>query len=94
MMSGPLQAELAHIHAQEKAAIGQILLLALQHGFYLTDLSRLAEKYHTSAAVIQSRGDTPHYVHYTTGDGYFTRRFADIEQAQRFASTFDICHPI
>lgn len=93
-MSDTLQAELAHSSAQEKTAVGQMLLLALQHGFYLADLPRLAEKYRTSAAVTFSTTGNPHCVHYVTSAGYFNRRFADGEQAKRFAATFDICQHI
>lgn len=91
MMSEPLQAELAHISVQEKAAVGQMLLLALQHGFYFADLPRLAEKYHTSAAVILPLRNNDYCVNYATGDGFFSRRFNSDTQAREFTAAFNIC---
>ena len=91
MVPESLQVELNNISLQEKAAIGKMLILTLQHGFYLADLTRLAGKYQISAAVMQSLSDDYYCVNYATGEGYFTCRFEGSQPALKFAAAFDIC---
>ncbi|HAV1239954.1 TPA: hypothetical protein JGU28_004765 [Salmonella enterica] len=86
-----LQAQINFLHNTEKQAVQSMLTTALQHGFQLDELIRLAEKYHASAAVMEvnnRNGDC--IVTYASGDGYFTRRFGlHYEDAYKFVEQFD-----
>ena len=91
IFSPELQAELHHIYRQEKHAAGQILRLALQQGFCLQDLTRLAEKYRISVSILEEH-DGNYCVRYANGDGFFHRCFYhDRQQALSFMTTFDLC---
>ncbi|WP_336221625.1 hypothetical protein [Citrobacter amalonaticus] len=93
ILSPELQAELNDIYLQEKYAVRQMLQLALQQGFCLRDLTRLAEKYRISASILEKH-DGNYCVRYANGDGFFHRRFYhDKQQALSFMTTFDLCAP-
>ncbi|TKV13929.1 hypothetical protein FDX19_01830 [Citrobacter sp. wls619] len=86
-----LQAQLNVLHNTEKQAVQSLLTTALQHGFQLAELTRLAEKYHTSVAVMEinnRNGDC--IVNYANGSGYFTRQFGlHYGDASEFVEQFD-----
>ncbi|EBM5747164.1 hypothetical protein D1298_08020 [Salmonella enterica] len=83
------QAQLNFLRNAEMQAVQSMLLTALQHGFQLDELITLAQKYETSAALMEYRnGDC--LVSYATPDGYFTRNFGiHYQQANDFAEQFD-----
>lgn len=70
-----LQAELNSLYFSEQNAVGQMLLLAVQHGFCLTELTRLAEKYQINAAWLEKH-DNGYYISYANGYGFFHRHFS------------------
>nr|WP_127377332.1 hypothetical protein [Morganella morganii] len=73
----------------ETQAVQTMLLTALQHGFQLNDLIELAEKYQTSAAVMECHNNDC-FVNYANAQGYFTRRFGlRYQEATDFAEQFD-----
>lgn len=83
-----LQAELDRDYCEEKHAVGQMLFLAVRHGFSLQELTRLAEKYQVSAAWLEQHAD--HFcVSYATGQGFFHRHFdKNKSDAARFTTAF------
>lgn len=83
-----LQAELNGLYDEEKNAVGHMLLLAVQHGFSLTELTRLADKYHVSAAWLERQAGN-YCVSYATGNGFFHRRFGKNKpDAENFTASF------
>lgn len=86
-----LQAQINFLHNTEKQAVQSILTTALQHGFQLEELTRLAEKYHASAAVMEiSNRNGDCIVNYANSEGYFTRRFGvHYQEAADFVEQFD-----
>ncbi|EAS1759743.1 hypothetical protein BH012_09960 [Salmonella enterica] len=89
MNNGQLQAQINLLHNAETQAVQSMLLTALQHGFLLDELIKLAKKYQTNAALLEfHNGDC--MVNYATAEGYFTRRFGlNYQQANDFAEQFD-----
>ncbi len=83
------QAQLNFLRNAEMQAVQSMLLTALQHGFQLDELITLAQKYQTSAALMEHRnGDC--FVSYANADGYFTHNFGvHYQQANEFAEQFD-----
>lgn len=84
-----LQAQINVLHNAEMQAVQGMLLTALQHGFQLNELTVLADKYKTNAAVMEyRRGDC--IVNYATADGYFTRNFGiHYQEAADFVEQFE-----
>ncbi|EGT5656574.1 hypothetical protein JD793_002715 [Citrobacter braakii] len=83
-----LQAELNGLYDKEKNAVGHMLLLAVQHGFSLTELTRLADKYHVSAAWLETQ-DSNYCVSYATANGFFHRHFGSKKSAaEDFTASF------
>ncbi|APV90401.1 hypothetical protein [Salmonella enterica] len=83
------QAQLNFLRNAEMQAVQSMLLTALQHGFQLNELIILAQKYDTSAALMEYRNGEC-FVNYATSDGYFTRNFGiHYQQANDFAEQFD-----
>lgn len=83
-----LQAELNGLFDEEKNAVGNMLLLAVQHGFSLTELTRLADKYQINAAWLETQA-SHYYVSYATGNGFFHRHFGNKKRAaERFTASF------
>ncbi|EBL8291872.1 hypothetical protein DLP14_14565 [Salmonella enterica] len=84
-----IQAQINFLRNAEKQAVQGMLLTAMQHGFQLAELTLLAKKYQTSAALMEYRnGDC--IVNYATPDGYFTRNFGvHYQQACDFVEEFD-----
>lgn len=77
------------IYVAEKKAVQTMLVTALQHGFQIDDLIKLAKKYQTSAAIMECNDDNCQ-INYANQDGYFTRRFGNnYQQASKFAESFD-----
>ncbi|HBT4924903.1 hypothetical protein [Klebsiella pneumoniae] len=83
------QAQLNCLRNAEMQAVQSMLLTALQHGFQLDELITLAQKYQTSAALMECHhGDCK--VSYATSEGYFSRSFGVCyQQASEFAEQFD-----
>lgn len=89
MNSAKLHHIIECIHDTETKAVQTMLLTALQHGFQLDELIKLAKKYQTNAAVMECHNDIC-LVNYANSDGYFTRRFGtNYQQASDFAEKFD-----
>ncbi|MDN8600293.1 hypothetical protein Q0A17_12860 [Citrobacter sp. S2-9] len=86
-----LQAQINFLHNTEKQAVQSMLTTAIQYGFQLDELVRLADKYQTSAAIMEissQNGDC--IVNYANGEGYFTRRFGiHYQDAANFVEQFD-----
>jgi hypothetical protein len=84
-----LQAQINILHNAEMQAVQNMLTTALQHGFQLNELSLLAKKYATNAAVMEFRnGDC--VVNYADGEGYFSRNFGlRYQDAAEFVELFD-----
>lgn len=83
-----VQTQLSLLRNAEIQAVQSMLLTALQHGFQLDELIKLAQKYQTSAALMECHhGDC--IVNYATAEGYFTRNFGvHYQQASDFAEAF------
>lgn len=74
----------------EKQAVGQMLIIALRHGFQLDELIQLANKYQTCVAVLEYHNNHSR-VNFATREGYFTHQFdGDIKAATDFVERFDI----
>lgn len=86
-----LQAELNGLYDKEKNAVGHMLLLAVQHGFSLTELTRLADKYHVSAAWLETQAGH-YYVSYATANGFFHRHFGNKKRAAEIFTASFIFH--
>lgn len=83
-----LQAELNHLFNDERNAVGNILLIAVQHGFCLTEMTRLADKYQINAAWLEKQADE-YYVSYADRNGFFHRHFGNKKRAaEKFTTSF------
>lgn len=85
-----IQAQINLLRNAEKHAVQTMLLTALQHGFQLDELIKLAAKYRTSVAVIECHSDRWQVI-FATRHGYASRRFSTEQQQQaiNFAEQFD-----